>query len=71
MADKEQVADAIKKVGSAVKDHVSENPGRLAAGGAMIYALKKYNDAKKKKDQFGKSEYSDMANTSSEMYSIK
>lgn len=71
MAGKEELSDTIKKVGSAVKDHVTENPGRLAAGGAMIYALKKYNDAHKKKDQYDKSEYSDIANTAGEAYSIK
>jgi hypothetical protein len=61
----------IEKVGSAIKDHIDEHPGRLVAGAAMLLALKKYSDAKKKNDQYMKSEYSDIANSAGEAYTLK
>ena len=61
----------IEKVGEAIKDHINEHPGRLVAGAAMLLALKKYNDAKNKKDEYMKSEYSDMANSAGEAYTLK
>ena len=70
-AVKDDITNIASKAGSAVKDHIADHPGRLAAAGAMLYALKKYNDAKKKGDQYDQSEYSDMANTAGEAYTLK